>query len=126
MPLDNENPKTPKRIKLIEDVISRSSYQTDIWVQRGVSESGLCGFLGIKNTSELSSCIGKIVTDTAFLSCGAAKGTGFTGYILNICCPRGTKMLYIDGRSHYPHENEMLIQRNTTFRVTKIDGFLLI
>ncbi len=65
--------------------------------------------------------VGKTLTDTGFMSCGAAKGTGFGGNILNIYCPRGTKMLYIDGRSAYASENEMLIQRNTRFRVTKVE-----
>ena len=65
--------------------------------------------------------VGKTLTDMGFMSCGAAKGTGFGGNILNIYCPRGTKMLYIDGRSAYASENEMLIQRNTRFRVTKVE-----
>lgn len=122
VPLNNEYHEAEKRINEIEKMISRSSYPTDIWVQRGVDSGGLCGFLGIKSISELSECVGKIVTDTAFISCGAAKGTGFGGYILNIYCPKGTKMLYIDGRSAYPNENEMLLQRNTSFRVTKVTG----
>ena len=33
-----------------------------------------------------------------------------------------TKMLYINGRSHYAHENEMLLQRSTSFRITKVNG----
>ncbi|MBR3979795.1 MAG: hypothetical protein IKJ98_01385 [Bacteroidales bacterium] len=69
-----------------------------------------------------SSLVGKIVKDTGFVSCGAAKGTGFNGYILNIYCPKGTKMLYINGRSHYAHENEILLQRSTSFRITKVNG----
>ena len=30
-------------------------------------------------------------------------------------------MLYIDGRSAYASENEMLTQRNTRFRITKVE-----
>ncbi len=125
VPLNNEHPKAATRIKEIEQMISKSTYKDDIWVQRGVDKNGLLAFLGIKHISELKTCIGKVITDTAFMSCGAAKGTGFGGYILNIYCPRGTKMLYIDGRSAFAYENEMLIQRNTTFRVTKVDGMFL-
>lgn len=125
VPLNNEHPVAEKRIELIEKMIARSSYNVDIWLQRGISSNGLCSFLGIKNISNLKNCLGKVVTDTAFMSCGAAKNTGFGGYILNIYCPKGTKMLYIDGRSHYKSENEMLIQRNTTFRVTKINNYFI-
>lgn len=71
--------------------------------------------------SSLNALVGKSITDTAFMSCGAAKGTGFGGNIINIYCPKGTKMLYIDGRSAYSSENEMLIQRNTRFRITKVE-----
>lgn len=79
-------------------------------------------FLGINSIAEkdLNSLIGSVVEDHAFMSCGAAKGTGFGGHILNIYCPKGSKMLYIDGRSAFSHENEILIQRGTKFRVTKV------
>jgi hypothetical protein len=36
-----------------------------------------------------------------FVSCGSAKGQGFSGYILNIYCPKGTKMMYAEPFSHY-------------------------
>lgn len=122
VPLDNESEKAPRRISAMDRIISRSTYDEDVWVQRGVDANGLKAFLGIKSLSELPNTVGRSVLDAAYVSCGAAKGTGFGGYILNIYCPRGTKMLYIDGRSFFPHENEMLIMRNTTFRVAKVDG----
>ena len=103
-------------------MLSRATYEEDVWLQRGVDADGLKAFLGIQSISDLPSALGKTVTDTAYISCGAAKGTGFSGYIFNIYCPRGTKMLYIDGRSSYTCENEMLIMRNTTFRVVKVEG----
>lgn len=121
VPLNQENPMAPMRIQKMTEVISRSPIDRDIWVQRGVDSDGLKGFLGINSIAEkdLGSLIGTVVEDPAFTSCGAAKGTGFDGYILNIYCPKGSKMLYLDGRSAYTYENEILIQRGTKFRVTK-------
>ncbi|WP_297172686.1 ADP-ribosyltransferase [uncultured Porphyromonas sp.] len=122
VPLNQENPMAPMRIQKMTEVISRSPIDRDIWVQRGVASDGLKGFLGINSIEEkdLGSLIGTIVEDPAFTSCGAAKGTGFDGHILNIYCPKGSKMLYLDGRSAYTYENEILIQRGTKFRVAKV------
>jgi hypothetical protein len=36
------------------------------------------------------------MTDEGFVSCGSARGQGFSGYIFNIYCPKGTKMLYAE------------------------------
>lgn len=123
VPLDNESSYAIKDIEQLTNLINKSTYDKDIWLQRGVDDEGLAGFLQLSSLDEnsLKSLIGKSITDTAFMSCGAAKGTGFSGNIINIYCPKGTKMLYIDGRSAYPSENEMLIQRNTRFRITKVE-----
>lgn len=88
-----------------------------------MDNEGLAGFLQLASLDKnsLNALIGQSVTDTAFVSRGAAKGTGFSGNIINIYCPKGTKMLYIDGRSRYASENEMLIQKNTRFRITKVE-----
>lgn len=123
VPLDNESPLAPKDIDSLTNIINKSTYDKDIWLQRGVDDEGLAGFLQLASLDEssLNALVGKSITDTAFMSCGAAKGTGFGGNIINIYCPKGTKMLYIDGRSAYSSENEMLIQRNTRFRITKVE-----
>lgn len=123
VPLDNESPRGPKDIENLTKMIDRSSYDKDIWLQRGIESDGLAGFLQLANLDEkaVQALVGQTITDPAFMSCGAAKGSGFGGNIINIYCPKGTKMLYIDGRSAYAHENEMLLQRNTRFRVTKVE-----
>lgn len=123
VPLDNESPLAPKDIDSLTNLINKSTYDKDIWLQRGVDDEGLAGFLQLSSLDEssLNALVGQSITDTAFMSCGAAKGTGFGGNIINIYCPKGTKMLYIDGRSAYSSENEMLIQRNTRFRITKVE-----
>lgn len=123
VPLDNEDVNTPRQIKDLTNLIQRSPMLDDIRVERGVDSDGLKGFLGVDSLSEssLKSMIGKTVEDPAFMSCGAAKGSGFNGNVLNIYCPKGTRMYYFDGRSAYATENEILIQRGTKFRITKVE-----
>lgn len=68
-----------------------------------------------------------------------AKGTGFSGdVIFNIYAPRGTKMMYCEPFSGFGNgsgrnwdgiikqqtfgsESEMLLQRGTTFKITKVE-----
>lgn len=121
--LNNESSRGAARIKGLTEFIDKSSYSFDVWLQRGVDDSGLMGFLGTTDldVSTMKSLIGKTVIDTAFMSCGSAKGTGFSGNILNVYCPRGTKMLYVEGHSAFNGENETIIQRNTHFRITKVE-----
>lgn len=122
--LDAESRNGAKHIKAFSEFIDRCSYEFDVWLQRGVDDKGLRGFLGLTSLTEsnVKAMVGKTVCDTAFFSCGSAKGTGFDGNILNIYCPRGTKMLYVNGRSAFNgHENETIIQRNTHFRILKVE-----
>jgi uncharacterized protein with gpF-like domain len=134
-------------IKEMTRLIDKSSYNVDIWLQRGVETSqGAASFLGIpeKDLRNLTQTqleqklIRKPVTDQAFVSCGSAKGKGFSGYIFNIYCPKGTRMMYAEPFSSYGrgagldwngiakqadfgHEDEMIIQRGTTFKVIKVE-----
>jgi hypothetical protein len=134
-------------IQRMTDLIDKSSYDFDAWVQRGVeSTQGAANFLKISESDlrNLSQAdlervlIGSEVVDEAFVSCGSAKGKGFNGYIFNIYCPKGTKMMYSEPFSHYGnggklnwdgiskqssfgYEDETIIQRGTKFRVTKVE-----
>jgi hypothetical protein len=129
------------------NLINKSSYDIDIWLQRGIETSqGAASFLGIPERSlrnwtqtRLEQELSKArVTDQAFVSCGSAKGKGFSGYIFNIYCPKGTKMMYAEPFSSYGkgagldwngiakqpgfgYEDETIILCGTTFRVTKIE-----
>ena len=134
-------------IRHMTNAISKSKYDRDIWLQRGVETAeGAASFLGItadalRNWSQEqleSALLGERKADPAFVSCGSAKGKGFKGYIFNIYCPKGTKMLYSEPFSHYGegggrkwdgkkpqatfgYEDETIIQRGTQFRITKIE-----
>lgn len=123
-------------------IIARSRYKFDIWVQRGVSYEGVSKLLGV-NLKEisLSELKGRTVTEAAFSSCSAMKGKGFADNVAvyNIYCPKGTQMLYaepfsqygggakspkwdgIGSQSNFESEMEIILQKNTTFRVIKAE-----
>jgi len=147
VPLNNEG--RGAAIKSLTDLINRSTYDTDIWLQRGIESSrGAAAFLGVSE-SELrhwsqeqlnKNLLDARITDNAFFSCGSTKGRGFSGgYIFNVYCPKGTKMLYAEpfsaygagarsstwdgksGQTNFSSEDETIIQRGTSFRITKIE-----
>ena len=96
----------------------------DAWLQRGCQQMNFGGVklhAGMSN-EELQAYIGQEYIDGGFMSCGAAKGTGFTSQpvMLNIYCPKGTKMHYVASESQYKNENEMIIQRGYHYRIAKI------
>jgi len=147
VPLNNEGRGTA--IKNLTDLINRSTYDFDIWLQRGIETSrGAAAFLGISENElrhwsqeQLNKNLLDVrVKDNAFLSCGSTKGHGFSGgYVFNIYCPKGTKMLYAEpfsafghgarssswdgksGQTSFSSEDETIIQRGTSFRVTRIE-----
>ena len=41
--------------------------------------------------------------------------------ILNVYCPKGTKGLYVESISQFAGENEMILQRGYTYRITKTE-----
>ena len=145
--LDAEGGK--KHINDATKAISRSRSKQDMWLNRGWdSRAGVSAFLGKPydeimgmSQKELDKAfLGKEIKDEGFTSCGTMKGTGFSGYLKgNIYCPKGTQMIYAepfsrfngdslssynlwDGKSKYVLENEFetIIQRGTTYKITKI------
>lgn len=112
-------------VENITYAIDKSTYDKNIWVQRGVYQL-LDSNVGLKIDNEttdeqLANLVGITYKDQGFLSCGAAKNTGFTGrpVIMNIYCPAGTKMLYVPSISKYSTENEMIIQRGYSYKIAK-------
>ena len=132
-----------RRIPEITTAIDKSSYDFDMWVQRGdgriaLKKFGLANY-AIATDSEIKALVGKTGTEGAFWSAGVAKGKGFSGEIIfNIYMPRGTKAMYmepfsfygkgsgrawngVDTQNSFGRESEILFQRGTTFRITKVD-----
>lgn len=135
------------KINKMTDVISRSSYDFDLWVQRGCRYTGMDKFLGIDDHDlrslsgeELAQrLVGTTPIEYGFMSTGVAKGSGFSGdIILNIYAPSETKMMYVEPFSRFGngsgrswdgiseqssigYEAEMLFQRETKFMITKVE-----
>ena len=132
-----------RRIPHIESIIDKSSYDFDMWLQRGDGMVALKKF-GLTNWSnptdaDIMALLGAEGVEGAFWSAGVAKGKGFSGDIIfNIYAPKGTKAMYcepfsaygngsgrgwngISEQSTYGHESEILIQRGTKFKITKIE-----
>ena len=133
-----------KDIEELTKLIDKSSFEEDIWLQRGVNFDGAKAFtqkFGHWDEDAVNALVGRDVSDLGFLSCGAAKGTGFKDdVIFNIYCPKGTKMLYAEPFSAFgnngslsqytkkaavgqfaSYENEMILQRGLKYKITKAE-----
>lgn len=136
-----------KEINAMTDIIEKSTYQEDFWLQRGCRFKGMDKFFNVPmdklqraTQDELEALLlGTTPTEYGFCSCGVAKGKGFSGdIILNIYAPSGTQMMYAepfsafgngsgkswDGiakQSSFGQESEIILQQGTTFRVTKVE-----
>lgn len=135
-----------KEINAMTDIIEKSVYQEDFWLQRGCRFKGMDKFFNVPmdklqhaSQAELEALLlGTTPTEYGFCSCGVTKGKGFSGdIILNIYAPSGTQMMYVepfsafgngsgkswDGlkpQSSFGQESEIILQQGTTFRVTKV------
>ena len=136
-----------KEINAMTDIIEKSVYQEDFWLQRGCRFKGMDKFFNVPmdklqhaSQAELEALLlGTTPTEYGFCSCGVAKGKGFSGdIILNLYAPSGTQMMYVepfsafgngsgkswDGlkpQSSFGQESEIILQQGTTFRVTKVE-----
>lgn len=136
-----------KEINAMTDIIEKSVYQEDFWLQRGCRFKGMDKFFNVPmdklqhaSQAELEALLlDTTPTEYGFCSCGVAKGKGFSGdIILNIYAPSGTQMMYVepfsafgngsgkswDGlkpQSSFGQESEIILQQGTTFRVTKVE-----
>lgn len=137
-----------KQINAMTDIIEKSTYDIDVWLQRGCDYRGMDSFFEISmsdlqhgSQAELEKLLlGKTVTDYGFSSCGVSKGKGFSHkpIIMNVYAPKGTKMMYaepfsafgngsgrswdgISKQSSFGSESEIILQQGTSFRVTKVE-----
>jgi len=136
-----------KFLNAMTDIIDKSTYDHDMWFNRGCGFKGMDKFFGVderllKNGTQEeleAALLGTTPTEYGFMSMGSAKGQGFGGNIkLNIYAPAGTKMMYVEPFSAFGHgsgyawdgiakqhsfgrELETILQQNTQFRVTRVE-----
>lgn len=134
-------------IRNMTDLIKQSTYDFDVWLQRGCDGNALESFLNLaENTfenmsqTEMQQFVGRSNRMYSFTSCGVSKGKGFSHkpVIINMYCPKGTQMMYaepfsafacgsgkqwdgISKQSSFGSEAEMIIQRGASYTITKIE-----
>lgn len=133
-------------IRQLTNMIERSTYDEDVWLQRGCGTNAMESFFGVSpgtlssmSQKELQQYVGRSNRIYSFVSTATAKGKGFGGeVIMNIYAPKGSQMIYAepfshfgsggklnwDGKaaqSHFGYESEMLLQRGGSYTVTKIE-----
>ena len=139
-----------EEIRKVTNLIDKSEYDFDIWLQRGCGSEAIESMLGVKGFSsmteaELQKFVGKGGRQYNFISTGVAKGKGFSGDVIcNIYAPKGTHMIYAEPFSYFSgseydtsdpkkmwdgstkqynfgYESEMIIQRGAYYRIAKIE-----
>lgn len=133
-------------IRQLTNMIERSTYDTDVWLQRGCGTNSMESFFGISpgtlgsmSEQQLQQYVGQSNRIYSFVSTATAKGKGFGGeIIMNIYAPKGSQMIYAEPFSHFGsggklkwdgvakqstfgYESEMLLQRGGSYTVTKIE-----
>lgn len=132
------------RIDALTQAIDMAEAPQDMWLQRGVGMEGVCKLFnvpehlreGARNLSgeeffSLITSYSEYGQDKAFMSCGSSKGSGTPDeVILNVYCPKGTKMLYVEpfskwgrggkrdwdgisAQKDFSREDETILQRGT-------------
>jgi hypothetical protein len=142
--------ESERDVEQMTNIISRCYCTHDIWIKR--DEGAWCAEYrwGIPDLSlyesNPSALVGRIGVDESFMSCGNNKSTYFGSkpVILNIYCPKQTRLIYAEPFSEFggkhdngiykpgkswdgsskpltTHENEIILQRGTKFRITKAE-----
>lgn len=119
-------------IRGLTSLISKSTYDTDIWLQSGQNFATLEGFLQIPygtlskmSDADLQKFVGVKDKFYQFISTAVNEGGGsiFNSkpMKLNIYAPKGSQMLYAsDVGAFGKGENELILQRGGTYKITKI------
>lgn len=133
-------------IRQLTNMIERSTYDEDVWLQRGCGTNAMESFFGLSpgtlgsmDEAQLQQFVGQSNRIYSFVSTATAKGKGFSGeIIMNIYAPKGSQMIYAEPFSHFGrgdglkwdgvstqsgfgYESEMLLQRGGSYTVTKIE-----
>ena len=119
-------------IRGLTTLCQKSTYDKDVWLQSGQGFGTMEGFLGLPehtlhnlSNTDLQKFVGTEGKIPQFISTAVNKGGGgiFNAkpMKLNIYCPKGSQMLYAsDVGAFGKGENELILQRGGTYKITKI------
>lgn len=65
--------------------------------------------------------VGQIVTDSAFMSCGASEQAAWSGLRLDLYVPKGTRGMYVNPISAHRGEGELLLPRNSRIKILSFE-----
>ena len=120
------------QIRGLTTLIQKSTYPDDVWLQSGQNFATLEGLLGIPygslnsmSDAALQQFVGTETVIQQFISSAVNEGGGacFNGRPMkfNIFAPKGSQMLYASDKGAFGKgENEMILQRGGTYKITKI------
>lgn len=135
------------KIRQMTEAISKSSYDHDMWLNRGSDTNAMDTFFELEeggftslSDDELQKLVGRSGRVGGFWSTSAAKGNGFSRkpVIINIYAPAGSNAIYAEpfsafgggdglewdgksGQSYFGREFEVILQRGGSYKVTKIE-----
>lgn len=117
---DEEDRET---IEALTQACNKASIQEPIKVYRGLKGEALDNFLEMAEADDLEEMVGSEIYDAGFWSTTlvpdiAQRFSG--GAILEIELPKGAKGLMPNGNSEVSYECEVILQRNTTTRITGV------
>lgn len=139
-----------REIEGATDYLDKCSTKTDVWAQRGTKQEYAPDILGISQdefnkrlaNNDWDDLIGSTTVQEGFLSTSPRKGASYTGnLVLNMYIPSGSHASYVEPFSVYGEgpgiswdgskettnqkgifgEFEMIVQRGSTFKITKIE-----
>lgn len=117
-----------KKIDGATSALEKSTIADDVTLWRGMgSKNTLARSLNVSG-SDLSqmvsdgSIVGRTLTEKGFSSTGVIESSGWDKEVfLEIIAPAGTKGMYVAPISNFKSENELLLQRNTTYEILKAE-----
>lgn len=120
--------RTRKNIDGTTSALEKSTIADDVTLWRGMgSKNTLARSLNVSR-SDLSqmvsdgSIVGRRFTEKGFSSTGVIESSGWDKEVfLEIYAPAGTKGMYVAPISNFKRENELLLQRNTTYEILKAE-----
>jgi len=125
--LRSGRPVKDKAISILDSAISESKVVQPFTLVRGISERGLGDM-----TKDSDIKVGSVLKDKAFISTTRDVGTALSfstdeensqlGYVMKIKVPAGLNVLYAGDSSFNDGEDEFILPRGSTFKVTAIKG----